>query len=270
MATKQEVIDHLIKVAKKEDGVQEHPKGSNRGSKVDLYQKADSLGGVGYAWCGSFVAWCIRATEDDLKVDIPWNYSASTNSILQWGLDHEVVHESPQPGDVMIVVSPQNRSHAHHTGLVLTVDSNHFTTEEGNTNKDGGREGYGVMSQKRDNGDRYRFVRPFDLMKFETEPQKAFTVIIGTRKLPVYLIGNAGYVGVRDWGESLGFTVEWNTSNQCPVYDGRDALVECKKVETTVVGPLRRLAELAGLDLVLSGDTFTLKRAVPLTKGDGA
>ena len=266
MPTKKEVIDHLVEVAKGEIGVREHPKGSNRGAKVDRYQSADSLAGVGYAWCGSFNAWCIRATEDDLKVDIPYNYSASCDQILSWARSNGVIYETPEVGDVMLVMNLRNRRDSIHTGIVVKVTGNSFQSIEGNTNNDGGREGYGVIKHTRQNGDRYLFARPADLMKFKDEPKKRFTLIIGTRSLPVFLIGNAGYVGVRDWGEALGFDVSWNANLQCPVYEGRDAAVECKKIGTLTVGPLRKLAELAGLDLVFNaaGDEISLRRLVPL------
>jgi len=64
----QELVDHLfppafaktiVKIALAEVGVKESPFGSNRGARVEEYQK--TTGTIGQAWCASFVVWDIIA-----------------------------------------------------------------------------------------------------------------------------------------------------------------------------------------------------------------
>jgi hypothetical protein len=63
-----------LEIALSQNGVQEMPKGSNKGPDVEKYLKSVGLGG-GYAWCMSFVYWCVQqaATEMGNKKPIGEN-----------------------------------------------------------------------------------------------------------------------------------------------------------------------------------------------------
>lgn len=50
----------VIQVAERELGVTEQPPGSNRGARVETYQRATTLGGTGWPWCAAFVEWVWR------------------------------------------------------------------------------------------------------------------------------------------------------------------------------------------------------------------
>jgi hypothetical protein len=135
-----------LEIALSQNGVQEMPKGSNKGPDVEKYLKSVGLGG-GYAWCMSFVYWCVQqaATEMGIKnplvktggVMVQWN-STTCRKVPKTG--------NVQPGDIFIM---QFGHGTGHTGFVMKVENNAVYTIEGNTNDDGSREGYEVAKRVR-------------------------------------------------------------------------------------------------------------------------
>ncbi len=238
------IIERVLEVAKQEVGVREE--GDNMGKRVNEYQRADMLGGVGYAWCASFVSWCLKQAADD----IPYCYSASCDVILAWARSQGVLHETPEVGDIFLLMARGSQYDAVHTGLVTKVNGSIFQTVEGNTNLTGSRTGIGVFALKRTNGDRYNFVRWADLYRDKGEQvPKSYTVLVGEREVESRMVGAATFVPIREWGESLGFDVEWNNDKQMPLFDGREVPVQVHKLDRRGWAWVRALAEFSGLKL---------------------
>ncbi len=246
-----ELIDKVIEVAKAEVGVREEGS-SNTGTRVDQYERADTLGGIGYAWCGSFLAWCLKQVDPNIK----YCYSPSCDEIAAWAKSSGVLHEKPQRGDIFLLFAPSSTTDATHTGLVVGVDGARFSTVEGNTNMDGSPTGIGVFSLKRTNGNRYRFVRWIDLNDDQPKP---YTVFVGEQKLNASIIGAAAFVSVREWGEALGFDVEWNNEKQVPLFDGREVSVQIRKKDKKALARVRELAHFSGLILDVDGVKRTIR-----------
>lgn len=138
--------DKVVEVAISQLGVQEIPKGSNRGPQVDEYVKSVGLDPAGkYSWCMAFVYWCHQKAADMMGVK---NGMLKTGGVLmQWQKrkqDYRVL--TPRPGDVFIMDYGKGLGH---TGIVERVDNDYVYTIEGNTNDDGSREGYEVCRRRR-------------------------------------------------------------------------------------------------------------------------
>lgn len=56
----------VAKVALAEVGVEESPRGSNRGKRVDEYQRVAGISAS--PWCASFVAWVYRQVQPDIEL----------------------------------------------------------------------------------------------------------------------------------------------------------------------------------------------------------
>lgn len=175
------LVSAVLAIAHSQIGVEEHPRYSNRGPEVDAYLAAVGLtygpGQAGDPWCGALVNWCITHGISQTKISFDWlgESSRSCQCILNWARDNKIAYDTPQVGDIMLVIG--DNGNAEHTGLVTGASDGHFGTIEGNTNNDGGREGYAVMFHTREIGSRYRFVRWADLI-----PQKSPRLILA---LPV-------------------------------------------------------------------------------------
>lgn len=138
-------------------GVEEVPKGSNKGAAVEEYLHSVGLDG-GYAWCQAFVHWCYEQAAKQLGLPCP---VVKTAGVLDcWnrtdvGIKHvlnDCVHHPDiiKPGAQFIM----NFGHGKgHTGIVERVEGLILHTIEGNSNNDGSREGYAVVRHKRSLGD---------------------------------------------------------------------------------------------------------------------
>jgi len=234
------IIKKVIQIAEKEVGVREV--GDNMGKRVNEYQRADTLGGVGYAWCGSFISWCLKEAD----ANIEYCYSASCDIIAAWAKSQGLLHDRPEVGDIFLLFARGSYYDAVHTGLVVKVEGAEFSTIEGNTNLDGSRAGIGVFSLKRTNGDRYRFVRWADL--HGAAPGK-YQVLIDGKEIESQMVGAATFVPVRVWGEALGFEVQWNNDKQVPLFDGREVPVQIHKLDQRGWAWVRALAAFSELNL---------------------
>lgn len=238
------IINLVMGIAKNEVGVREE--GDNMGARVNEYQRADTLGGVGYAWCGSFVSWCLKQAAND----IPYCYSASCDVILAWAKSQGVLHERPEVGDIFLVMANGSHYDAVHTGLIIKVSGSVFHTIEGNTNLSGSRTGIGVFALKRINGDRYRFVRWADLYREADEPTlKPYTVLLGEEQIESRMVGAATFVPIRVWGETMGYDVQWNNDKQVPLFNGQEVPIQIHKIDRRGWAWVRALAEFSGLEL---------------------
>jgi hypothetical protein len=143
----------LLAIALKERGVQEEPRGSNRGPRVDEYQAAatDLEKKFWGAWCASFVCWCMmqamaggkysftRMTTAGVKYIAPWSKRQDNSTQTKTNPGRDII-----PGDILVY-------DFSHTGIAKTEpDKNgNLTAVEGNTNDDGAREGYEVAERPR-------------------------------------------------------------------------------------------------------------------------
>lgn len=134
-----------LKIAERQNGVQEVPKNSNAGPAVESYLKSVGLG-KGYAWCMAFVYWAAQRAADELKIQNPLIKTAGV--LRQWNeIQAAYKFKSPKPGDIFIMDYGKGQGH---TGFVVDVYSNGtLKTIEGNTNDDGSREGYEVAYRTR-------------------------------------------------------------------------------------------------------------------------
>ncbi|HBC0987555.1 TPA: CHAP domain-containing protein [Escherichia coli] len=132
-------MSQVVKIAISQIGAQEQPRGSNKGPQVSQYLKAVGIN-FPAAWCAAFVVWChqqagVNSIPRTGGVLDMWNKTKSTRAVTQ-----------PQPGDVFIMDYGRGNGH---TGIVERVEGSTLYTIEGNTDANGGREGYEVARRTR-------------------------------------------------------------------------------------------------------------------------
>lgn len=145
-------IDVVLRFAKSQLFAREI--GANAGQVVEAYQKVTGNKPPD-SWCASFVAWC--GTSALLK-DWPLKVTASCQQLYEAAKEKKLVRDTPARGDVFVQWHSELQRYAH-TGFVTEVDGLAFKTLEGNTNPNGGREGYGVFEREREASSKYRFIR---------------------------------------------------------------------------------------------------------------
>jgi hypothetical protein len=124
-------------------GVEEVPKGSNKGTDVEKYLKSVGLGG-GYSWCMAFAYWNVQQAAKKLGVSNPL---VKTGGVMaQWNKSTLLRSTTPQPGYLFIIDEGKGLGH---TGIVEYVLNDTIHTIEGNTNDEGSREGYEVCRRVR-------------------------------------------------------------------------------------------------------------------------
>lgn len=133
-----------LEIAITQIGVEEIPRNSNSGPEVEIYLKSVGLS-KGYSWCMAFVYWCTQKAALQLKVKNPLKRTAGV--LDQFNSRPFLIAFAPQPGDVFIMDLGKGLGH---TGIVEKIIGNTVYTVEGNTNTEGGREGYKVCRKKRD------------------------------------------------------------------------------------------------------------------------
>jgi len=141
--TQSELSKQTILTAITQIGVQEIPKGSNKGVDVEKYLKSVGLGG-GYSWCMAFAYWNVQQASTKLGIKNPLFKTAGV--MAQWNLSPQLHSVVPQAGYLFILDEGKGLGH---TGLVEYVVGDTIHTIEGNTNDDGSREGYEVCRRVR-------------------------------------------------------------------------------------------------------------------------
>ena len=162
--SKEEMIGAVIVQAHKDVGVEEHPRGSNRGRRVDEMIANTGLSGA-YAWCAAaVVTWLVEALGK-MVAAIP--HSADCDVLLRKAQQQNCLYSNPKIGDIFFRIA--SATDATHTGLVIEVfrknGSVYVRTIEGNTNPGGSREGYGVFIRERRIGNLkfFRWVEAIDI-----------------------------------------------------------------------------------------------------------
>lgn len=171
----------LVDIARKEVGVLEAPRNSNRGKRVQEYQRATTLAGTGWAYCAAFVCWCIREWGRDPEVlkalkMTPAQFerwrpkTASAYGLDDWARSKglKVYSENARPNQLEIHTGDLVTFDFSHTGIIDTdtvskvYSKARIHTIEGNTDEAGGRDGGGVYEKDRARSIARTFIRLID------------------------------------------------------------------------------------------------------------
>lgn len=121
----------ILKAAEHEVGVREHG-ANNHGPKVQEYQTHDSLPGSGYAWCNSFVDFCMDVSGCE-HIAHKLGRSASVELTFHNGVNlgwYRAPGLAPQPGWLVVYTFS-------HIGIVKDPAQGSIETIEGNTGPTG-------------------------------------------------------------------------------------------------------------------------------------
>ncbi|MFZ4072428.1 MAG: CHAP domain-containing protein [Caulobacterales bacterium] len=149
----------ILSVARSQIGVREAPGAPNRGPEVDAYIRRSGLDPEnadpqeGYAWCASFVYWCMDEAAKRLGRSNP---SPRTAGVLRhWRetpgrkrrkLGVEFGSRPLRPGSLFVMDFGEGKGHI---GFVERHIGRRLITIEGNTNTEGSRQGLGVFRLSR-------------------------------------------------------------------------------------------------------------------------
>lgn len=149
-------LERVLFVAQTQVNVTESPPNSNKGLKVEEYQRTVGIQVGKDPWCAGFIAWCgVTALGDDWFV--PKVGGCAT--LGEWAAKLGILESSPKPGDAFLLWFPKLKRFAH-TGFVETVNRDgSCLTIEGNTSGAGSREGWGVFKHTRKWKPEDRFIR---------------------------------------------------------------------------------------------------------------
>ena len=161
IAPKRSVGQKMLKVARTQVGVKEHPPGSNRGPQVDKYER--TTGAIGQRWCASFIHWVhVQATGRGFK-GLP--NPAYVPSFVQTARAHQaglyiVTSGNARAGD-LVCFDWQPDGVADHIGILTTPvnGSGAFTSIEGNTAVGNDSNGGQVMVRQRNRSQVQAFIR---------------------------------------------------------------------------------------------------------------
>lgn len=144
-----EQLNRVVEIAKGYIGETEKPK--NMGfSDAGFEEKMKGVGfGPGQAWCSYFVELCYKEAGVLPFAELDKLHSASATKTLQNFKDAGYpILKDPLPG--CLVVWRHGSGWSGHIGIVSQlVNGDFFKAIEGNTNDQGGREGYIVAEQVR-------------------------------------------------------------------------------------------------------------------------
>lgn len=120
-----------LDVARQEIGVAEDPPKSNRGARVEEYQR----GSAGQPWCAHFVSWCVARAGQS-----PFGHLASVAALRDWargrGKYLPASGSAPLAGDIFTMSrhDQSGREVGGHTGFVAAFDARtqRIRTVEGN------------------------------------------------------------------------------------------------------------------------------------------
>ncbi|MEM9455830.1 MAG: peptidoglycan-binding protein [Myxococcota bacterium] len=136
----------LIALKEASRGVREHG-GNNRGTDVEMYQRATGLPGTGWPWCAAFVTWCYESAGLLLR---DANGFAAVAALRRWA-EHSGYWRPreqgywPPMGAIVIYTFS-------HTGIIVSAGDQADKTVEGNTSsgaRGSQRDGGGVFQRTR-------------------------------------------------------------------------------------------------------------------------
>jgi len=153
-------VDLLLRVARATVGASESPPNTNAGPYVERVLRGTGHG-KGAPWCA---AWVTDVGVHALGDQWPVRKTASVQQMADWARDQRcryVATKTPAVvGDLFALWFPSLKRFAH-VGIVTEVSTDGKTvkTIEGNTNADGGREGWMVAAKVRTLTDKDRLIR---------------------------------------------------------------------------------------------------------------
>jgi len=129
--------------------------GQNRGPWVRLYMHGHE--GNDYPWCAGFVSLVMRQSALHLGVDLPVTTSFGCDELAQNAKDRNRFYSELEADDGSnssglfgaLFLNRKTATDWTHTGVVTAFGEGYFHTIEGNTNDEGGREGYEVCERLR-------------------------------------------------------------------------------------------------------------------------
>jgi hypothetical protein len=129
--------DLLVNVLSSQIGQTEHPKGSNWGRPVQEYLEAAGINRPA-PWCAAFIEWGLQKIgRKGAGAYVPsWNQPS-----------HRI--DRPSIGSLGLVWFPQMKRYGHIFCVKRVTSSRSIETIEGNSNAEGSREGYAVVSRVR-------------------------------------------------------------------------------------------------------------------------
>lgn len=143
----------VISLATAELGVKEDAPYNNSGKRVNEYQWTGSCHQTktGAPWCQYFMNWLLKQLDHQYE----WTCSGYTPDNVNYAVKKNAgtknVHKTEiEVGDFGYIYSP-SRGNARHVFLIIGIDLKKgiVTTIEGNTNDNGGAEGFGVFKRQR-------------------------------------------------------------------------------------------------------------------------
>lgn len=162
----------LVEIARREVGTMEHPRNSNKGKRIQEYQRATWLDGTGWPYCAAFVCWCVRewgkdqAVRDALKLTKAgfekWRpKTPAAYGLHEWGRQQGLyqIDENANPGEYVLHTADLVTFDFSHCGILETDEAGRIFTIEGNTDAGGSREGGGVYAKTRARSAARRFIR---------------------------------------------------------------------------------------------------------------
>lgn len=123
--------------------VVEVPRGSNHGPDVDRYLIAAGAE-PGEPWCAAFWT-CMLLDSGVGRSELP-ELAASVHGWLDWAKHKGVAQSNPDRAYAGLIIETPTTGHLV---AITSVNGNRVSTIEGNTNKGGSREGYGVFRRTR-------------------------------------------------------------------------------------------------------------------------
>ena len=151
-------IEAVLDEAAKYMGVVEKPKLSNRGLEID-YWLSECKVPLGLPWCAAFVTNVLRQA---LGRGNPVYLTASVQTTVDWATSLGalgILTDSPMKGDLFVLYFESLKRYGHIGFVKEVVDATTFKTIEGNSNSEGSREGYGVVSNTRKVSKNTKFIR---------------------------------------------------------------------------------------------------------------
>lgn len=144
----------LVELAENEVGIEEVD-GTNCGPRVNQYKSATNLPAAeSWPWCAAFICWLVREAMNELGIAETATFKRPTTAgawdFENWSkrqdnttLTRRSFGSDVRPGDIVIFTFS-------HIGLAVgTAREGHVQIIEGNTDKQGSREGGGVFVKTR-------------------------------------------------------------------------------------------------------------------------
>lgn len=139
--------DKILSIAKKEVGITESPKGSNK-VKYNTEYYGRAVSGSSYPWCCAFVWWLFKEAGAS-NLFYGGKKTAYCPTLLEYHRKaRQFVGEDFKPGDV-IFFNFSGKSSPAHVGICTAWDGTYITTIDGNTGTDNEANGGAVMVRKR-------------------------------------------------------------------------------------------------------------------------